>query len=88
VKKFSRALTLTSALTLAVFTAAHGQSLQVGSTCWLTCISLSSGVTYYTAPNITKSDCCSGAAMSCPPGAYANYSWGEPAEVCAPGNDW
>lgn len=87
-KRSLRALTLTSALTLAVFTAAHGESLQVGSTCWLTCLSLGSGVTYYKAFNVTQSDCCSGVAMGCPSGGYANYSWGEPAEVCAPQNDW
>jgi hypothetical protein len=94
VTKAFRALTLTAALTLAGFTATVGESLQqvdassavaFTSTCWLTCFSLNPpGVTKYKAFNVTKDACCSGLALSCPPGATPNLSWGEPAQVCAP----
>jgi len=93
VTKALRALTLTTVLTLAGFTATVGESLQQAdtssavaftSTCWLTCIGISSGVTKYKAFNVTKDACCSGSALSCPPGATPNLSWGEPAQVCAP----
>jgi hypothetical protein len=97
VTKALRAVALTTALTLAGFTATVGESLQQAetrstvaftSTCWLTCISLNPpGVTHYKAFNVTKEACCSGSALSCPPGAIPNTSWGEPATVCAPNVD-
>jgi hypothetical protein len=44
-------------------------------------------VTHYKAFNVTKDECCSGAALSCPPGSVSSHpSWGEPAEKC-PVND-
>jgi len=88
-----RALTLTTALTLAGFTSTLGENLQQAgssravaftSTCWATCFSLSSGVTKYKAFNVTKEACCSGSVLSCPSGATPSLSWGEPAQVCPP----
>lgn len=53
------------------------------STCWVKCLSLQTGVTKYTIPNVTQDECCSGAVWSCPPGsAPAHPSWGEPAATC------
>jgi hypothetical protein len=84
VKKALHALTLTTALTLAGFAAAGTSSAaEYTSTCWLTCFSFGTGVTSYEAFNVTKADCCSGAALSCPPGSRPGYpAWGEPAELC------
>lgn len=93
-KKAFHALTLTTALTLAGFTAAGAESLlqpsdtsspaTYTSTCWYTCFSFDgSGATHYTVFNVTKAECCGGAAVSCPPGAVPSHpAWGEPAEMC------
>ena len=80
-KKVVRALTLTTAFTLVGF-AANG-AMDPTSTCWLTCLSLESGVQYYKTFNVTQQDCCSGAALSCPPGSMpGSIAWGEPAQLC------
>jgi len=87
VKKIIRALTLTTALTLVGFTA--NAAMDPTSTCWLTCFSLSSGVQYYKTFHVTQSDCCSGAALSCPPGsAPGSLAWGEPAQLCGLHGEW
>jgi hypothetical protein len=89
VNKALHALTLTAALILACFTAYPQQQPHISnaagfaSTCWLTCFSLATGMTSYKAFNVTQAECCSGAALSCPPGsAPAHPSWGEPAVTC------
>lgn len=82
-KRVVQALVLTAAAGAAAFLPAPGQAaLPTGSTCWLTCISLTTGVQRYKAFNVSQNACCSGSYMSCPPGAYATYAWGEPAELC------
>lgn len=97
-KKAFHALTLTTALTLAGFMAAGAENLQqqsgtsspatYTSTCWYTCFSFDgSGATNYTVFNVTEAECCSGAAVSCPPGSVPSHpAWGEPAQMC-PIND-
>jgi hypothetical protein len=93
VNKALHALTLTTTLILAGFTAAGAEYAQqqpytsnaaaYTSTCWLTCFSLATGRTNYKAFNVTQAECCSGAALSCPSGsAPAHPSWGEPAVTC------
>jgi hypothetical protein len=84
VTKTLRALTLIGTLILA---ANASRAVTFTSTCWATCFSLSSGVTHYKTFNVTQAACCGGSALPCPPGATANYSWGEPATVCAPRTD-
>jgi hypothetical protein len=64
--------------------AGASSAMEFTSTCWVTCIGLSSGVTHYKTFHVTKEACCSGSALSCPPDATPNYSWGELATVCAP----
>lgn len=57
------------------------------STCWLTCLSLTAGVTNYKTFNVTESACCSGSVLSCPPGSIpGSLAWGEPAMICR--QDW
>jgi len=59
------------------------------STCWLTCFSLSSGVAHYNTFNVTKSACCGGTALSCPPGSTpGGLAWGEPAMLCGPSTEF
>ena len=59
------------------------------STCWLTCFSLNpGGVTNYKVFNVTKAACCSGSALSCPPGSVSGQpAWGEPAALCPFNNE-
>ena len=79
-KKALYALTLTLVLSLTCLTAANS-ALEPTSTCWLTCFS-SSGATNYKMFNVTKDACCSGSALSCPPGSDSSFAWGEPVAPC------
>ena len=92
-KKALYVLTLTLIFNLTGLIAARGESLQQAaissaleptSTCWLTCFSLNpGGVTSYKTFHVTQQACCSGAALSCPPGSVPSHpSWGEPAKLC------
>lgn len=99
-KRAFHALTLAAALTLAGFTAASGEDLQLQeagtssaaaytSTCWLTCFSLNPlGVMNYKTFNVTQDACCSGAVLSCPAGSTpTTLAWGEPMAICDPGGE-
>ena len=87
-KKILYALALTSLIAIGPTgpIGANEESLQQDptSTCWLTCFSLTSGVTYYKTFNVTQEACCSGSALSCPSGSRPSLSWGEPAQACGP----
>lgn len=82
-KKAVYALTLTLVLSLTCLTAAYS-AWEPTSTCWLTCLSFGSGAKNYKMFDVTKDACCSGSALSCPPGSYSSYAWGEPAMLCGP----
>ena len=85
-KKTLYALALTSLLAISPTgpIGADEESFQQDptSTCWLTCLS-DSGATYYKIFNVTEEACCSGSALSCPPGAVPDLAWGEPIEPCS-----
>ena len=81
-KRAFQALVLTAA-GVAAFLPAPSQAWPgSGSTCWITCMSSSSGSQTYKVFNVSQEDCCSGAAQSCPPGWDAFYYWGEPIGFC------
>ena len=96
-KKALYILALILAFHLTGLAAANGGGLQQAgtnraweptSTCWLTCFSFSSGATQYKTFHVTKSACCGGSALSCPPGSTpGGLAWGEPAEICGPSTE-
>lgn len=81
-KRAFQALVLTAAAVAAFLPAPSQAWPGSGSTCRATCSSFPIGAHTYTIHNVSQEDCCSGAALPCPSGWDAWYSWGEPAAFC------